>query len=259
MMDDSEDKMVIRQEVSSHQKVSALIEQYRSFLLMNCLCENERGPSQRSNRLPLLACSVEIPGTERYRDPIAQNRHQLQLCLVMAPIPKYFDHDSLGRVLTKEEAHSLVRKTETLGLVLITATTPEGVIYICTCCGCCCELLRVIGRSAIPASQLVNADDYAAIDPVKCTGCGVCTRERCQVHAIEESGQTYRINLKRCIGCGLCINTCPTDAIALIPRKRVVLQPHSLGAIRGGVLQKMIDALQIRRPQTSFSRRLREE
>jgi Fe-S-cluster-containing hydrogenase component 2 len=48
--------------------------------------------------------------------------------------------------------------------------------------------------------------------------------KRCQVGAIEDQDGAYRIIRDRCIGCGLCISTCPAEAIRLIhkdPDKRV--------------------------------------
>jgi NAD-dependent dihydropyrimidine dehydrogenase PreA subunit len=45
--------------------------------------------------------------------------------------------------------------------------------------------------------------DYKALDAV-------------EIGAIEESGDIYRVIPDRCIGCGLCIGHCPTEAIRLI-------------------------------------------
>ena len=55
----------------------------------------------------------------------------------------------------------------------------------------------------------------------------MCMDERCQVFAIEEKGDAYEIIEDKCIGCGLCISTCPSDAISLIRKNQedIVLPP----------------------------------
>jgi Fe-S-cluster-containing hydrogenase component 2 len=40
--------------------------------------------------------------------------------------------------------------------------------------------------------------------------------ERCQVGAIVEDEGSYRVNRDKCIGCGLCVSTCSSEAIRLI-------------------------------------------
>jgi len=36
--------------------------------------------------------------------------------------------------------------------------------------------------------------------------------------ALEMDGDIVRRDAARCIGCGLCVSTCPTDALSMIPR-----------------------------------------
>ena len=66
----------------------------------------------------------------------------------------------------------------------------------------------------MPSSLVVNSRYYALTDSEKCEGCGTCADERCQVGAIIEDGEKYRILRDRCIGCGLCVSTCKTQAYA---------------------------------------------
>jgi Fe-S-cluster-containing hydrogenase component 2 len=40
--------------------------------------------------------------------------------------------------------------------------------------------------------------------------------ERCQVGAIETNDETNYIVKEKCIGCGLCVSTCPAEAIDFI-------------------------------------------
>ena len=47
--------------------------------------------------------------------------------------------------------------------------------------------------------------------------------------AIEEGDDSYRIVPEKCIGCGLCIGTCPVDAISLTrkDKDKIVVPPFT--------------------------------
>ena len=51
------------------------------------------------------------------------------------------------------------------------------------------------------------------ISKEKCVGCGVCV-ESCPVEAISKDGDKYVIDAEKCVGCGACSGTCPSDAIS---------------------------------------------
>jgi Fe-S-cluster-containing hydrogenase component 2 len=55
--------------------------------------------------------------------------------------------------------------------------------------------------------------------------------DRCQIEAIEVVDDISTIDLNRCIGCGLCVTTCPAEAIALIQKPEDQLyEPPKTGA-----------------------------
>ncbi|MEM4821746.1 MAG: 4Fe-4S dicluster domain-containing protein [Desulfurococcaceae archaeon] len=57
-----------------------------------------------------------------------------------------------------------------------------------------------------------------SVDPVKCTGCGACTRI-CPPKALtlvnEETSVVLRYFIGRCIFCGMCAEVCPEKAISV--------------------------------------------
>ncbi len=67
--------------------------------------------------------------------------------------------------------------------------------------------------------------------------------ERCQMDAILlDDDELAQVNLDRCIGCGLCVTTCPTEAICLekkpekeytIPLKTTMEQMMNMAKYRG--------------------------
>jgi NAD-dependent dihydropyrimidine dehydrogenase PreA subunit len=193
------------QEALPFERVSAIIEGGRSFLVNECICKKERGLVDKPCDRPV------------------------GVCLAISPVPGTFDRSSIGRVITKEEAYELMKTCEEAGLVHLTGNVQSGHIYICNCCKCCCGVLRSINEFGIPAPYVINAFHYAVIDAEACTGCGICADERCQVGAIEEGEDAYRVVEERCIGCGLCIKTCPAEAIRLVRKEqdRITLPPKN--------------------------------
>jgi NAD-dependent dihydropyrimidine dehydrogenase PreA subunit len=188
-----EEKISVEQEALPYEKVSTLIDAGQSFLVNECICKKEQG---------LLDDPCQRP---------------LEVCLAVAPVAGVFDDSPIGRVITREDAYKLLDECEENALVHLTGNVQEGRIFICNCCGCCCGVLRGINDLGIPASKVINSHYYAEIDPGVCADCGLCAEERCQVNAIAEGEDgTYEVIREKCIGCGLCITTCPTEAVKLV-------------------------------------------
>ena len=187
----------------SYERVSNIIENSQSFMVMDCICKKEKA---------LMGEPCDKP---------------MAVCTAFAPIPGLFDNSPIGRPMTKEEAYELLKMTEEEGLVHMTWNVQSGHYFICNCCGCCCGVLRGINELGVKAWDVVNSNYYAQIDPDLCTACGVCADERCQVHAIEEGDEAYEVVPEKCIGCGLCVTTCPTEAISLVkkPEEQIETPP----------------------------------
>lgn len=55
----------------------------------------------------------------------------------------------------------------------------------------------------------------AVINKDECVGCGVCVDD-CPSEAISMDGENIAVvNADECIDCGLCVDSCPTDAISM--------------------------------------------
>jgi NAD-dependent dihydropyrimidine dehydrogenase PreA subunit len=188
-------------EAMPYEKVSSIVESGKSFLVQDCICKKEQA---------LLDNPCDRP---------------LEVCMAIAPLEGVFDDSQHGRSLSKHEAYELLQKCEENGLVHLTWNVENGHFFICNCCGCCCGVLRSIKEWG--ALSAVSSSYIAEIDPAECVACGKCADERCQVNAIEEAEEAYRVIAQRCIGCGLCVTTCPSEAIQLIrkPEDELVAPP----------------------------------
>jgi NAD-dependent dihydropyrimidine dehydrogenase PreA subunit len=188
-----EKEIPVRQEALTFAQVSSIFENARSFMVNDCICKKKQGILDNPCQKPF------------------------EVCMAMDPEPGAFENNRWGgRIITKEQAYEVIRMSEEAGLVHMTSNVESGHWFICNCCGCCCGLLRAMNMGL---TNVLNSYYYAEIDPDACNVCGICATERCQVNAIREGKDTYRIIKKRCIGCGLCVTTCPTEAIRLIGKE----------------------------------------
>src|SRR6516162_7144714 len=88
---------------------------------------------------------------------------------------------------------------------------------------------RSIRAEAVEAGLTEPTSLHPKIDPVKCLGCGACTRVCPEGDILGMiNGKAELIEPSHCIGHGACKSACPTDAITLVfgTEKRGVDIPH---------------------------------
>lgn len=148
-----------------------------------------------------------------------------ETCLAMGSVAATILKRGSGREIDRSEALSIIAENQKDGLVLqpANARKPE---FICSCCGCCCGMLRIQKMLPHPI-DFWTAGHLARVDAGKCTGCGVCVR-KCQVDAVVLKGSPPRAAVAgtKCIGCGLCVTACPVDAIRLDARNDARTPPR---------------------------------
>ncbi|MBU2550020.1 MAG: 4Fe-4S binding protein [Proteobacteria bacterium] len=196
-----ERELPAHQEALPYQRVSGIIENGQSFAINECICKKEK-------RLLDHGCGKP-----------------LECCMAIAPVPGVFEQDNPwgGRAISREEALRLLDEFEKAGLVHLTGNVVNDQYYICNCCGCCCGVLRSITELGVTGS--INSHFFARIEAETCAACGLCANERCQISAIVEEDDAYRILENKCIGCGLCVTTCPTGSITLVRRDEADCAP----------------------------------
>jgi NAD-dependent dihydropyrimidine dehydrogenase PreA subunit len=139
---------------------------------------------------------------------------RVETCMIFGDWADHFTKHGL-REITREEALDIIGKNEEDGLVL-QPTNYQKIDFICSCCGCCCGVLKIQKTLPRPAENWAH-NFYAKVDTEMCTACGLCV-DKCQVDAaaVDEENEYATIDLDRCIGCGNCVTDCPSEAMQLV-------------------------------------------
>jgi Na+-translocating ferredoxin:NAD+ oxidoreductase subunit B len=191
----------IRNEIIAYERAEELVRTKESFAVSNCICRQEQHIMSNGCNKPL------------------------ESCLTLGIAAEAVVRAGRGRAITREEALDVLRRAEKAGLVLQPANAKDA-LFICTCCGCCCGVLRSIKRDPKPA-DLVSSPFLASLTTDKCKGCGACVK-RCQMDAVHMSADKAVLNIDRCIGCGLCVSTCPTGSLSLVRKTKQRYVPKDI-------------------------------
>jgi Pyruvate/2-oxoacid:ferredoxin oxidoreductase delta subunit len=144
-----------------------------------------------------------------------------KVCLSLNQLAIMNVNDGSDELVSKPEAEKIVLKAHQSGLVHLALHRPEDdekhIQAICSCCSCCCSAFQGLFR--LNMSGLVKKSLYLSNhDPDKCTHCGDCTSTCHFVARTLSEGGDMVFDSNRCFGCGLCVTSCPEDAIVMIKR-----------------------------------------
>lgn len=170
-------------------QVLTILKESRSFALIDCLCR------------------IHYNRCDKPRD----------VCLLIDDLADKMVSSGKAKRLTLYEASERLKEADKHGLIHLALFMPGHKIYaLCSCCACCChDLQLVINYKRL---DLIARSDYVAeTDSGLCTSCGDCI-ERCVFGARKIIDDTLMYEPERCLGCGLCVSVCPTQATEM--RKR---------------------------------------
>ncbi len=202
--------------VAPYNDIRTLIQNTETpIAITNCVCRQKQ--DVRRERDP---CKL----TDRY-----------ETCIGFGHIAQMYIDQGWARQITREEALKILDKNEETGLVLQFGNNKRPG-FICSCCGCCCGLLRDFKKMNNPA-RLMKTNYYVEIDSELCIGCGKCL-DRCQMDALTLVNEKSTVNLKKCLGCGLCVVTCSTEAIKLKNKDKEIIPPETLDDLNALILNK---------------------
>lgn len=185
-------------EIMLYEQAEELVRSQKTFAVSNCICRQE----QR-----VLGKGCDKPE---------------ESCLGLGMAAEVMVRTGRGRTISQEDALAILRRAEEVGLVLQPSNAKKA-LFICTCCGCCCNALRSLKRFPEPAN-IVSSPFLASLNTDTCEGCGTCVK-RCQMEAICLVDDKAFLDVNRCIGCGLCVTTCPASSLSLT-RKPEAKQPY---------------------------------
>ncbi len=189
--------------VSTFDEVSTLLQRAEApFAIFDCICRKKKTIEGKS-------CKA----TDRK-----------ETCLAIGNMARMALANGMGREITCKEALTIIEENQKQGLVLQPSNT-EKAEFICSCCGCCCGMLRT--HKVLPKPLDFWATNFhAEVEREACDGCGACEK-RCQVGAVKVPAKKRpaQVNLDRCLGCGVCVTGCPTQSITLVKNPAEVRPP----------------------------------
>ena len=191
--------------VGTFDEVMTLLQQAEDpFVIIECICRKKK--------------SIE--------GDTCKQTDRTETCLAVGSMARMALLSGNGRKITRDAATSIIEQNQKQGLVLQPSNTQKAE-FICSCCGCCCGMLRTHKNLPKPL-EFWASNFYAAADRVTCQGCGACVN-RCQVGAVKVSTkkQPAVVDRDRCIGCGVCVPACPTQSIRLVKKSVEVRPPQT--------------------------------
>ncbi len=156
-------------------------------------------------------------------------------CLGFGDFAEFMLSRGYGKQINSQEALEVLNRSEEMGMVL-QPNNAQDVEYVCSCCSCCCGVLKRIKLFPKPAS-LVESHYQAQRDADECTACAICV-ERCPMDAMKEAGDAIELDLDRCIGCGVCVPTCPQNALSMHHKDNVRVPEANEAATRRKILEE---------------------
>jgi ferredoxin len=163
------------------------------------------------------------------------------ICISLGTAARFLVRRGFAQEQSREELLEVLGRARDLHLTHITDNIRHKPSFICNCCSCCCELLA--GVQAGFTGGVAKAAYCAAIDPGRCSGCGVCFAA-CNVRALgpvhgpaaPSLARGAVVHAESCLGCGACIAACPAGALRLVARRQKSAPPQTRKALYRRIL-----------------------
>lgn len=156
-----------------------------------------------------------------YRDRLCKDTIPVETCIAAGKTGQRLLERGVGRVLSYDEFLSFLDKLDDeFPLVNTTGNSNLMPSILCSCCPDCCGLFVKSAYTKPLLGQVPYAKSRFIVEenPEACTSCGICIDHKCPVNAIsmkyfpEFNEERVYTDTKECIGCGICVLSCPSDA-----------------------------------------------
>ena len=155
-----------------------------------------------------------------YRNRPCKDTIAVETCIAAGKTGQRLLERGVGRELSYDEFLAFLDRLDECSLVNMTGNSNLMPSILCSCCNDCCGLFvkgaytkRLLGQVPYAKSRFI-IEEY----PGDCTSCGICADSKCPVNAIsmkffpEFNEERAYTDTKECIGCGICVLSCPSDA-----------------------------------------------
>ena len=158
----------------------------------------------------------------------------LDTCSSFGAVADVAIRNRCAKEVSKSEMQENLARSKELKLVFTADNVKNRVNFICHCCKCCCNLMLGVTEHGCP-NTVVTSSFISEVNREKCTGCEKCV-ESCPVNAIgvipsentqSKTKKTIEIDKTICIGCGVCGLVCASDGIGLVKREQRVIHPET--------------------------------
>ncbi|AKA69747.1 4Fe-4S dicluster domain-containing protein [Clostridium scatologenes] len=170
----------------------------------------------------------------------------METCLTFGNSAYTLSKNGYGRAIDSVEALEILNMAYEYNLVQCGENVRNGSVFLCNCCGCCCEGMLAIKKFGYLTPIQTTAFLPQFIEE-SCIGCGKCEKA-CPIDAIKIDPVTKKARSDEniCLGCGICVRNCPKKSIYLKHREKQIITPANtthrivLQAIEKGKLQELI-------------------
>jgi 2-oxoacid:acceptor oxidoreductase delta subunit (pyruvate/2-ketoisovalerate family) len=153
------------------------------------------------------------------------------VCMQFGMGARFIIDQGMGREVSKKEAIEVLKGAEEAGLVHCSTNHQMNIDFLCNCCADHCIILGTALAQPKPGEAL-NSGFQPRIDQEECNACEICV-DNCPSTALAMSeDDILQLDLDRCFGCGVCATSCPTEAIVMVEKPGRPEPPADYPALR---------------------------
>jgi ferredoxin len=165
----------------------------------------------------------------------------IEVCLGFGKFALALANSGTAKLIDADEAIKIIRECSELGLVTTISNIQPGggMDFVCNCCNCCCLNLNSM---QLGITNIAGPSRYVAeLDQGQCNLCEVCI-DVCPSDALALVDIEIELDVAKCIGCGLCAARCPTDALRMVLRAEQPYIPATNAELKQRFAEETRDA-----------------